>query len=214
MDLIKESFSKVKTDIDILNLEISNLKQELSKTRKQMIEICEILSKTVKKIGSTTPTHNSTTPTHNYPFRALKDQNSLFSTGNEGVSTDRQTLRQTDNNLFLPKNSIEKVAGIMESLDNIKEDLRKKFKKLTEQEFLVFSSIYQLDEERGYSNYKILSERLKLTESSIRDYVTRIIKKGVPLNKTRINNKTINLNISQDFKKIASLSTIIQLRGQ
>jgi len=90
--------------------------------------------------------------------------------------------------------------------------MRLKFKKLTEQEFLVFSTIYQFDEEIGYSDYKLISERLNLTESSIRDYVGRIIKKGISVDKTKINNKYIKLNISEKLKKIVSLPTILQLR--
>ncbi|MBU4308457.1 MAG: hypothetical protein KJ566_01530 [Nanoarchaeota archaeon] len=220
MDLIKESFFKVKADIGLLKSEMNNLKNEISETKKQMTEICEILLKilkkedpTQKKDNQTTSTQNQTTPAHNLPFRALRSQNNPFSTGNEGASTDRQTHQQTDRHTFFHRNSIENASEIIDSLDNIKKDLRQKFKQLTEQEFFVFSTIYQLDEEIGHSNYKILSQRLKLTESSIRDYVTRIIKKGIPIDKTRINNKTINLTISQNLKKMASLSTLLQLRG-
>ena len=78
---------------------------------------------------------------------------------------------------------------------------------------LIFSLIYQLEEEKGHTDYKTLSEKLKLTESSIRDYVQRLIKKGIPVEKTKINNKNIQLKISRNLKKIASLSTIMQLRG-
>jgi len=90
--------------------------------------------------------------------------------------------------------------------------LRLKFKRLTDQELLVFSTIYQLDEEIGYSDYKSISTKLKLTESSVRDYVGRLIKKGIPVEKTKINNKNIQLNISQNLKKIASLNTLLHLR--
>ena len=101
---------------------------------------------------------------------------------------------------------------MLKSLDNIKKEIRQKFKKLTEQEWLVFSTIYQLDEEMGHSDYRILAERLKLTESSIRDYVARLMKKGIPVDKIKLNNKNIQLNISKSLKQIASLPTIITLR--
>ena len=77
---------------------------------------------------------------------------------------------------------------------------------------LVFTTIYQLEEQTLSVDYFNISEKLKLTESSIRDYVQRIIKKGFPLVKTKENNKKVLLSISQDLRKIASLSTIIQLR--
>ena len=77
---------------------------------------------------------------------------------------------------------------------------------------LVFSTIYQLEEEQGTTDHKTLSKKLNLSESSIRDYVGRIIKKGIPVEKKRINNKHIQLTISDNLKKIATLSTILQLR--
>ena len=112
-----------------------------------------------------------------------------------------------------PKDPIQNAAEILESLDSLKKEIRLKFKRLTEREILVFSTLYQLDEEIGYADYKTLSQRLNLTESSIRDYIGRLISKGVPVEKKKINNKNIKLNISNSLKKVASLSTILQLRN-
>ena len=106
---------------------------------------------------------------------------------------------------------IKDIIEILDSLDNVKKEIRRKFKRLTEQEFLVFSTIYQL-ENTVEVNYRILSEKLGLSESSIRDYVGRLIKKGISLEKTKLNNKNIRLSISEDLKKITTLSTILQLR--
>ena len=213
MDQIKESFNRVKGDIDSLRLEISEI-------RKSMIELCEIMQQITKKDKEKhqeeTPTHlpqNQTNqqviPAQISLFKPLSSQKQPLSTGNEGFPADRQTNQQTDRQ---KENSIENAAEMLKSLDNIKRDIRQKFKKLTEQEWLVFSTIYQLDEEIGHSDYRILAERLKLTESSIRDYVARLIKKGVPVDKVKLNNKNIRLNISQNLKQIASLPTLISLR--
>ena len=111
-----------------------------------------------------------------------------------------------------PQNPIDDAAKILDSLDSIKKEIRLKFKRLTSQEMLVFSTLYQIEEEKGSIDYKALSQRLQLTESSVRDYVGRLIKKGIPVEKKRINNKTILLSVSSNLKKITSLSTIIQLR--
>ena len=230
MDLVKEAFQKVRQDIESLNEELRSMKKSVAETRERMIEMCEIIKKigqkteiskqepdldtsTQEEAIQTTSTHPST---HNSSLKPLKQPILSISTGNEGVSTDRQTDRQTDKNTENPpknnQNSIDNAAEMLESLDNIKKEIRLKFKRITGQELLVFSAIYQLDDEQGHADYKVLSERLNLTESSIRDYVGRLIKKGVPVEKKRINNKTIVLNISQNLKKIASLSTILQLR--
>mgnify|MGYP002682888005 FL=1 len=97
-------------------------------------------------------------------------------------------------------------------MDNLKKEVRLKFKRLTDQEFSVFSTIYQLSEENGYTDYKNLSIKLGLTESSIRDYIGRLIKIGIPVEKTKIKNKSIRLSISPNLKKIATLPTIFKLR--
>jgi DNA-binding transcriptional regulator LsrR (DeoR family) len=59
----------------------------------------------------------------------------------------------------------------------------------------------------------LISQKLGLSESSIRDYTHKIIKKGVPLIKIKENNKKVTLSVAQDLKKIASLQTILALRN-
>ena len=230
MDYLKEAFQKVKQDITSLKEEINSLRLGLTENRKKMIQICEIVKTISKKIDNfnqsdttdtstdrhTTSAHSTPSSAHNMPLEALKDQNMLISSGNQGASTDRQTNRQTNRHTPISdrntEHSMENALEILNSLDSIKKEIRLKFKGITEQEFLVFSTIYQIDEELGYSDYKILSQRLNLTESSIRDYVGRLIKKGIPVEKRKINNKNIQLSISKNLKKIVSLPTILQLR--
>ena len=241
MDNIKEAFNKVKQDMDFLRSELNNLKEELKENSELMIKICESVQEMFNQIDlvnlqiKQTSKENLQTssqgkltylekiPTHaqiksasaenisadNLFLKSLNKGNLGFSTGNEGVPADRQTNQQTDRQV---ENSIENAAEMIKSLDNLKKEIHKKFKKLTEQEWLVFSTIYQFDEERGSSDYRVLAEKLNLTESSIRDYVSRMINKGIRIDKTKLNNKNVKLNISQSLKQIASLSTIVHLR--
>jgi DNA-binding MarR family transcriptional regulator len=236
MDSVKDAFRKVKQDIDFLNQEIINLKDEMKETRQEMLKIVNILKELTQNISkkqplttSLTPAHkplNQTTPTHipahNLPLEPLKPQYLPISTGNEGVPTDRQTDRQTDiqqikqpvfrSDYQKSNNSIDDAARILDSLDSLKKEIRIKFKQLTDQEILVFSALYQVEEEQGPVDYKTLATKLNLTESSIRDYIGRLIKKGIPLDKKRINNKQIVISVSPNLKKIATLPTILQLR--
>jgi len=99
----------------------------------------------------------------------------------------------------------------LDSLDGLKKEIRLKFKRLTDQELLVFSAIYQLEEEKGFSNYKMLSNKLSLTESSIRDYVRRLILKGIPVEKSKVNNREVHLFVSHHLKKVISLDALLQL---
>jgi DNA-binding MarR family transcriptional regulator len=224
-ELIKSAFQKVKQDLDSMREQIDNLSYSLSENQKKMSEFSRIIQELLIQTSfspqiqeQSIPTHilqnptpTTQIPTDNFPFRALKPQNQVFSTGNEGVPADRQTDRQTDQHT--ENTPFEQAVEALNSLDNIKKEIKLKFKHITEQEFLVFSAIYQLSEKAEYTDYKTLSKKLNLTESSIRDYVGKLIKKGIPVEKSKVNNKIIQLFISEDLKKVVSLSQILQLRA-
>ena len=230
MDPIKEAFDKIKEEINILKNDIIDLKSQLQNTQStpihtqtptnQLINIQTTPTHKQSQIPQQTnqQTHNQTTPTHNQHIQPLYNQNNHTSTGNEGVPTDRQTNQQThqqtENNLNLTiKSDFKEASDILNSLDNIKKGIRLKFKRLTPQEMLVFSVLYSLEEQQiPQIPYKTLANEIKLSESSIRDYTNKLINKGVPIEKTRQNNKTIILKISQDLKNIATLATIQSLR--
>ncbi len=239
---VKQDMDSIKEEVDLLKNELSETRNTLIEICELFKKYVDEPSKDTKSsynqdLDTSTqdsthrhiiPTSSTDTSTNNADFKPLNDQILPISTGNRGAPTDRQTNRQTDkqaqNNHIIPKkganssennydNSIDDAVEILDSLDNLKKEIRLKFKKLTEQEFLVFSTLYQLTEQEGYSTYASISNKLKLTESSIRDYVGRLIKKGIPVEKTKINNKNIQLFISPNLLKVANLSTILQLRG-
>jgi len=235
---VKKDISVLNNELLNLKIEMAETRKELIK----ICEIIEKLAEEMKnrelnvylqqpKTPQTIPTHpqiNETVPqqipAHNYLLKPLKPQNKAFSTGNVGVPTDRQTDRQTDTRTQNQQKNpfslvhkeiqgpIESAAKMLDSLDALKKEIRLKFKQLTDQEILVFSTLYQLEEEQGPVEYKVLAAKLGLTESSIRDYIGRLLKKGIPVEKRRINNKQIQISISANLKKVASLSTILQLR--
>jgi len=233
MDPIKEAFHRAKQDIQEMKSQIISLTEELAEIKSRLLSpadpnldnqsIRQTNQHTFSQINSEKPSNQHINPTHNLnkldnlPSEALKTPNLSTSIGNEGVPTDRQTNQQTDNKPPFSMKSkgiihFSKVSELLSSLDTIKKDLRTKFKRLTGQEMLVFSTIYQLEEQDFVVDYPLISKKLSLSESSIRDYVQRIIRKGIPLEKTKENNKKIILTVSPGLKQIASLSTITQLR--
>ena len=142
MDPVKDAFDKVKQDIEFLKYELNTLRTGVVETRERMIEICEVIKKIDEKLESRASTHKpeiqtlpTPTSTHNLPLEALKPQNLHISTGNEGASTDRQTDRQTHRQTQKePKNeenSFENALEILNSLDEIKKEVRLKFNRLT-----------------------------------------------------------------------------------
>jgi regulator of replication initiation timing len=109
--------------------------------------------------------------------------------------------------------NLKDASQIIDSLDDIKKEIRLKIKAMTSQEMLVFSTIYQLEQQFPEGvEYKHIASRLKLSESSIRDYTQKLISKGIPVEKLKLNNKKILLRISSELKEIAPLSTILKLR--
>jgi biotin operon repressor len=219
---LKQSFLKVKEDIDSLGQEITQIKQDIHKI-KQFLD--DFSTSTLRQITPTHPANSTDNQTVPHEIEGLRTPNMSISTGNEGASTDRQTDRQTDIlTRFLSKKTqkqenktiesdIQKATNILDSLDTLKKQIRRKFKHLTSQEMLVFSTIYQLEEQDPASaNYKGIALKLGLSESSIRDYVQRIRNKGILIKKHKINNKTLVLSISKELKRVATLSTIIKLR--
>ncbi len=186
---------------------------------------------------SSIPADNPTVPVE---IGGLKSPILITSIGNEGVPTDKQTNQQTVNpsqgytvrevlnklksssssseNLVKAevksvKDQIEEASNILDSLDGIKKEIRLKFKGITNQEMLVFSTVFQLEEAYPEGvEYKQIATKLGLSESSIRDYIQKLITKGIPVDKNKVNNKKICLKISNNLKKIASLATLVKLR--
>jgi DNA-binding MarR family transcriptional regulator len=212
---IKLAFSRVKEDILFLTNELTNLKYELKEIKILLNSFIDRQTdqQTDQQVYSTQsniPTHNPTVPQE---IGGLKTPNIGFSIGNEGVPTDRQTDQQTGFHKENLEINLKKTQEVLDSLDTLKKEIRQKFKHLTPQEMAVFSSIYQFEEQNPENTtYKQIANKLKLSESSIRDYVLKIIDKGIPIKKEKIDNKKILLSISPELKKLAALSTIIQLR--
>jgi len=213
MDPIKEAFSKIKEEILLLKNEIMGLKLKIEDIQSNSTDNSLLTHK-----HTNNQTHIQTIPTHNMPIEPLYNQNMDSSIGNEGVPTHKhtntQTHKQTPSYSLNDSNSDFKQANdILSSLDNIKKEIRLKFKRLTPQEMLVFSVLYTMEEQNYASiTHRAIALQTKLSESSIRDYINKLINKGVPIEKIKQNNKTINLKISQDLKSIATLATIQSLR--
>ncbi len=180
--------------------DINSLRQEISEVRFMLNSILDVL---VAKNNSTNPTLSTKNPTLN---AQNSPPNPLFSTGNEGVPTDRQTdtcptdIKRVD--------SSPDLASLMA---NVKTDLKIKFRRLTKQEFKVFSAIYSLDEQ-GEVDYRMLADKLALSESSIRDYIMKIERKGISIAKERVNNKKVLLHIGKELREIAPLQSIMHIR--
>src|SRR3989344_1860237 len=212
-DPLKETFTKVRQDIDYLYSELEEIKQLLHE-----LKFSVSLQPTNQQ---SIPTQRNNIPTQDLPQYSLISGNNQFSTGNEGVPTNQPTNQhppistptQAISSVNTRISDLHRVSEILGTLDDLKKEVRLKFKRLTEQEMLIFSTIYQLEDQGFMVDYSILAQKTNLTEISIRDYVRKILYKQIPLVKSKELNKKVILSIPQDLKRIASLSTINQLRA-
>lgn len=142
-----------------------------------------------------------------------KQTHAKSSIGNQGVQTDRhQDKEKTDptQNIQKQERSDQK-DQIINMIANLKEDIDNSFKSLTKQEKKIFSAIYMLEEE-GPVTYALLSTKLGLSESSIRDYIMNLQKKKIPIIKDKISNKKIILKIHPELRNISTLDSLLKLR--
>ncbi len=212
-DPLKEAFFKVRQDIDFLYSELSEIKQLLYELQAQQ---------TIQPTNQhPNPTYSIPSPTQEMPLNALISSKTTISTGNDGVPTNQQTIQPTNQHPLIstpssvndPISHLRRVSEVLATLDDLKKEVRIKFKKLTEQEMLIYSTIYQLEDQGFVVDYAILAQKTGLTEISIRDYIRKILQKDIPLLKLKESNKKVILKIPQDLKRVASLSTINQLRA-
>jgi len=182
---IKNSFKKVKEDINALSGKILAIETKLDKILDKLNDRkCE----KVQKKG------NSLKFEEERPSTPIIQKSS---TGNKGV----QSINHSLNTQSFTNHSTDPIYSL--SIQSLKKDIDSKFSELTSQEFLVFLTIYQLEEDynRGIT-YGDLSSKIGLSEGCIRGYVSSILRKNIPLRKLKINNRTITLQINSDFREL------------
>lgn len=223
-EILKKAFSKVKEDINSINLRLDSLEKAIN---------------TLISQNNAPKEANPTSSSQNDQFKPQNLQNKGFSSGNEGVqsinhSTINQSITDQSHNLStysrqikenyvdkleMPENRVLKRLSTDQSLSiqslsiqSLKKDLEERFSSLTNQEFLIFLTVYQLEEDFGRPiTYNDLANKLALTSGCIRGYVSSIMRKGLPLNKLKINNRTLTLSIKPDFKDLNLKEKLISL---
>ncbi len=165
----------------------------------------------------------------------LTKENFLSSTGNKGVINNHQQSTIINNPQQppeTPKNTLNTQIASLEpapheppqqtelndkaiisnSLNSLKKELEKTFKALTDREFSIFLTIYELEQQLGKVTYSDVASQLSLTEMTIRSYVSSLINKNIPIEKTRRFNNKVSLSIKKELKELNLASKLISLR--
>lgn len=239
MDGIRSELSQIRDELsyltDSVEAVLSHLEESEHQKQEESAKRCAELSADVPrnapnfterfiKKGQDVPNFGlgtSREASAHYPPKSaelsLKDD---FSIGNKGVSALRQQIGNTQATDPTPfKEPLGPSAGLSESsshlqenVERLKKALQDSFKSLTKQEFVIFSTLYQMEEElKRPVSYSELAVRSNLTPNSMRDYMSKLINKKVPIIKEKHNNKQILLKIAPELRNIETLGSLIKL---
>ena len=181
-DKLKNSFKKVKEEMNLLSDELKEAK-ELIINQNKLIKSLELKLHTIKE--SKTEDRSS--------FSTFLPG----STGNDGV---KQASKQSSNQAQSKQSPNQ---AFKQNMLDFKKDLDFVFTTLPKQQFLTFLTIYQLEDDLNRPvNYTELSEKLNLSEGCIRAYISFLLKKDIPITKIKVNNKTAVLSINPKFREL------------
>src|SRR3989344_1557590 len=177
---VKNSFKKAREHMDELEIQIKEQNKEITALKDKIKELLNEF--------------------YNYKLKneILNEEISIGNEGDLNKQTNKQTVKQT--NKQLNKQTIIDQTG---EISKFQLNIEEYFRTLTKQELLVFLTIYQLEEELNRKiKFSDISSRLKLSESCIRGYIKRLLQKGMPLIRTKINNKIVLISLSPGFRDL------------
>ena len=210
---IKKSFSKVKEETDFLKTQINELKSLINEVLKKhenqkKREETVLKNLQVPKEEVSTGNQGVYADIHSFIHSFNRHSTDNYSTN---MQTNKQEKDQSKPYLLKFSKEIIKTTPLLWSLSNIKE-IDNLFSTLTKQEFLTFMLVFQGEEDlqRGIS-YLELSQRMLISEGCVRTYISQMIKKGIPIQKIRLNNKLTLLLIDKEFRSLNLKSRLSNL---
>ena len=181
---IRISFQRVKEDITSLKESLENEKKELKDINSKINEIYSFIGE-------------------------IKENLNIFkksSKGNEGVINDHQ---QSTTTIINAQQST--TSNLDLSLKELSRGLTSVFQSLTDREFSVFVSIFELEKQLPEVTYTDLANKLAISEPTIRNTVNRLISKKVPLQKIRFFNKKVSLSLSKELHDISLITKLVKI---
>jgi len=181
-EAIKNSFQKVKEDIDGLKAELSQIKAVLEGIRAE-----------IKPVKEAQKSEDSP---------RLEEDFQDSSTGNQGVPSTTTINHQYS--------SI--INNQSPSMINMKTDLENVFRTLTDREFSIFMAVYSRDAEGQEAGYPDIAKQLNISEHTLRGYISSLANKKVPIEKERYLNGKVSLSIKKEFKQLNLYQKLLKLR--
>lgn len=186
---VANSFVKVREDIAFLKEEINKIKKYLLLKNNDVLA----LKSEIKAL--------------NELVLNIKGRINNISTGNGGAINNHQQSSTIINN--------DLSTGVISAETQnkpIKTLIESKFRSLTDMEFSIFMTIYQLEEEIGKVTYSHIANRFNLTEATVRNHITNLLNKGIPIDKERLFNKKTFFYIKKEFRDLNMASQLLLIR--
>jgi predicted transcriptional regulator len=156
---------------------------------------------------------------HILPQKALKDIKKEFeehlqaiNENTNEIQSNYEYLCEIENKINKLTERIDQIQFFLQSNTNFIIDRIENFeiKPLTRKEQYIFLVLYTLEDEKGIVSYLDITKKTGFTESLVRDYVTSIIEKGVPIIKRYINNR-VYLKLDKEFKRLQAKENILKI---
>jgi len=208
---IRLSFQKAKESISALDLRISGIEGELKEIKLLLEQALHLQRAPTPRYKVKEVPNSSETPKLEGigPPKPIIPNSSI---GNEGVlrrqSADSLPTerRQTDS---LPTDNLKGYYDVQ----TLKKDLESRFLSLTGAQFRVFVAIYRLEDElKSAVTYADLAKELLISQSAVRDYISDLVLRKIPLTKTTSPNRKVFLTIKKEFRNLKILENLLALR--
>lgn len=185
---IKNSFSKLKEDIEFIKNKLKSNENDHVLIKKEMNDLFNQIKGFSLKLDN------------------LKDELSKIdiSNGNKGV------LQQSINNQSTINQHLS-TQDLPEMMEPLKKEIEEIFESLTNQELNIVLAIYDLEKVKGTNvTYSEIARKLNITPSYIRGYLSNMILKKAPIDKIKTRNKKILLSINKKFKSFDESTNFIK----
>ena len=220
---LKFIFTKIKKDIDTINLDLSSLKEAISIQNDVLLKLLERISNVekdqkVKKVSDSIGNkrvnqsiNHLNTSENDLLNMTEKDQfinKNGHSIGNKGVQEVLSHIKSTNNDQFEPEKQKKEQNNVFRIA---KDKIDMTFNSLSKQELKVFLTIYQLEDNHEETSYRVIAERMDLSEHCIRAHICSLFRKNIPLYKVKLNNRLTLLFVDKDFKSLNLKQKLISL---
>lgn len=212
---VKASFKRMRDHVDALEQELRVNREFIISQNKQIeVQNSQILG-LLHKI-KVVEDKKASLSAQNDEKRPIESPPTLKNTQETPSSLKLSPLNKEDSirnkGVSLDGYSTDGYSTVGYSLDirRFQEGLPIVLARLSRQEFLTFLTVYHQEEQSRKVTYESVAGELKISSGCVRTYVGGLIKKGLPVVKSRYNNKLVILSIPSEIRSLNLKKKLVQ----